>query len=194
MPTAGAGKRREQAMVLIKHANSKQVIEKLLGSLDVRINGGRPWDIQVDNPDFFNRVLGGGSLALGESYMDGWWQCQAIDQLFDRILTAKLDKQVKKEKHICGCFEGKGHQCPKQIKGLYYRKTALRHGQPPFQRHARQTHELFLRLLGKGDHPGRGPGGQAGFNLPETDAGTGYDRTGHRMRLGRVCQMGRRKI
>ncbi len=67
--------------------------------MDIQTNGKRPWDIQVDNPDFFNRVLGE-ALALGESYMDGWWQCEALDQFFDRILREGIDKQVKKEKHI----------------------------------------------------------------------------------------------
>ena len=42
-----------------------------------------PWDLRVRDPDFFNRLLAGGSLALGESFMDGWWSCQALDQLFD---------------------------------------------------------------------------------------------------------------
>ena len=30
-------------------------------------------------------LLKGGSLALGESYMDGWWECDALDQFFDRL-------------------------------------------------------------------------------------------------------------
>jgi len=82
----------------MKHANSRQIIQKLLTHVDVQIDGNRPWDIQVDNPEFFIRVLRGGSLALGESYMDGWWNCEALDQLFDKIMSARLDKQVKKEK------------------------------------------------------------------------------------------------
>lgn len=84
----------------MKHASSKQVAQIILARLDVQIDGNRPWDIQVNNPEFFNRILAGGSLALGESYMDGWWGCEALDQLFDRILGARLEKQVKKEKHI----------------------------------------------------------------------------------------------
>ena len=84
----------------MKHESSKQVVQKLLAPLDVQINGNRPWDVQIDNPDFFNRVLGGGSLALGESYMDGWWRCEALDQFFDRILSEGIDKRVKKDKHI----------------------------------------------------------------------------------------------
>ncbi|MEN8245645.1 MAG: cyclopropane fatty acyl phospholipid synthase [Thermodesulfobacteriota bacterium] len=84
----------------MKHANSRQIIQKLLTHVDVQIDGNRSWDIQVDNPEFFNRVLRGGSLALGESYMDGWWHCEALDQLFDKILSARLDKHKKKEKPI----------------------------------------------------------------------------------------------
>ncbi|RLC07293.1 MAG: cyclopropane fatty acyl phospholipid synthase [Deltaproteobacteria bacterium] len=84
----------------MKHTSSKQVAKKILARLDVQINGNRPWDIQVNNPEFFNRVLAGGSLALGESYMDGWWSCEALDQFFDKILSTRIDKQVKKEKHI----------------------------------------------------------------------------------------------
>ncbi len=29
-----------------------------------------------------SEVLAGGSVALGESYMDGWWDCDALDLLF----------------------------------------------------------------------------------------------------------------
>jgi len=34
-------------------------------------------------------------MALGESYVDGWWDCEALDQLFFRITRAELDKKVK---------------------------------------------------------------------------------------------------
>ena len=58
----------------------------MLARIDIRLNGTRPWDIHVHKPDFYSRVLAGGSLALGESYMDGWWACRALDQFFDRLL------------------------------------------------------------------------------------------------------------
>ena len=32
---------------------------------------------------------------MGESYMDGWWDCEALDQFFAKILEARLDKNVK---------------------------------------------------------------------------------------------------
>jgi cyclopropane-fatty-acyl-phospholipid synthase len=70
----------------------REKVEKILEPADIKINGGRPWDIQVHDPRWFVRVLSGGSLALGESYMDGWWECGALDELFNRVLRVGLDE------------------------------------------------------------------------------------------------------
>ncbi len=78
----------------LKQARLKQTLEALLTGTDIKINGGRPWDLQVHDPRFYNRVLGGGSLALGESYMDQWWDCAALDQLFFRVFKAGINRKV----------------------------------------------------------------------------------------------------
>jgi len=80
----------------LKTKSPDHLVAELLSSADVRINGDRPWDIHVHNDLFYKRLLAGGSMALGESYMDGWWDCEALDQFFDRVLTFRLDRQVKK--------------------------------------------------------------------------------------------------
>jgi cyclopropane-fatty-acyl-phospholipid synthase len=79
----------------MKELKAKKVVQKILNPSDVQINGNRPWDIRIHNPNFYEKVLSGGSLALGESYMDGWWDCEALDQFFERILENRLDKKVK---------------------------------------------------------------------------------------------------
>jgi len=84
----------------MKPLNAKQVVQKIFAQADIAVDGSRPWDIHVHNDDFFSSILAGGSLALGESYMDKWWRCAALDQFFDRILRARLDKQTQKEKHM----------------------------------------------------------------------------------------------
>jgi cyclopropane-fatty-acyl-phospholipid synthase len=84
----------------MKKTNGKQMIQDIFDLADVRINGNRPWDIQVQNLSFYERVLAGGSLALGETYMDGWWDCEALDQFFYKIMDARLDKKVKKSKQV----------------------------------------------------------------------------------------------
>jgi len=84
----------------MKKTNGKQTIQDIFGLADVRIDGNRPWDIQVRNLSFYERVLAGGSLALGETYMDGWWDCEALDQFFFKIMDARLDKKAKKSKQV----------------------------------------------------------------------------------------------
>jgi cyclopropane-fatty-acyl-phospholipid synthase len=77
-------------------ANSeKQFVEGLLSSADITINGDRPWDIHVYNEGFYNRVLKDGSLGLGESFMEGWWESAALDQTIFLLLRADLEKNVK---------------------------------------------------------------------------------------------------
>ncbi|MFC1581141.1 class I SAM-dependent methyltransferase, partial [Thermodesulfobacteriota bacterium] len=80
----------------IKGSSAKQILEQILAKADVRVNGDRPWDIMVRNPEFYSLVISQGSLGLGESYMDEWWDCEALDQFFDKVLCARLDKQAKR--------------------------------------------------------------------------------------------------
>ena len=71
-----------------KHALDRAAADKLRSILalgDIRIGGGRPWDIQVYDPRFYRRVMAHGSLAGGESYMDGWWDAEALDEFFARL-------------------------------------------------------------------------------------------------------------
>ena len=66
----------------------------LLATAGITVGGTQPWDIQVHHPATFDRILTQGSLGLGESYMDGWWDCRAVDEFIARVLRARLDRQV----------------------------------------------------------------------------------------------------
>ena len=74
--------------------NSREFVEKLLAMADTKINGDRPYDIKVHNNKFYRRVIAGGTLAFGESYMDGWWDCDALDECVSHIIKAKLHDKV----------------------------------------------------------------------------------------------------
>lgn len=69
-------------------------IEELLGLASIEVNGSNPFDIQVHDDRFYARLFGGGTLALGESYMDGWWSCERLDLFFSRVLDAELASRV----------------------------------------------------------------------------------------------------
>ncbi len=71
-----------------------RIAAELLGRAGIEINGSAPSDLRVKNPLFFKRVLQEGSLGLGESYMDGWWECERLDIFFHKVLRAGLEKQL----------------------------------------------------------------------------------------------------
>ena len=71
------------------------LVREILKAADIEVNGGRAWDLQVHEKDFSRRVLTGGSMALGESYMDGWWDCDRLDELITRILSNDLQQRVR---------------------------------------------------------------------------------------------------
>ncbi|WP_392421461.1 cyclopropane fatty acyl phospholipid synthase [Edwardsiella piscicida] len=71
-----------------------RIVSEMLSRAGIRVNGDRPYDIRVNHPLFFKRVLQQGSLGLGESYMDGWWQCDRLDIFFDKALRAGLQQQM----------------------------------------------------------------------------------------------------
>lgn len=67
---------------------SESVVRALLERCDVEIGGNRPTDVQVHDSRLYDRLLSFGTLGLGESYMDGWWDCEQIDELICRLLKA----------------------------------------------------------------------------------------------------------
>lgn len=60
-------------------------VRAFLERADVGTEGGRPWDLHVHDARTYARVAREGSLGLGESYMEGWWDCAALDELFWRL-------------------------------------------------------------------------------------------------------------
>jgi cyclopropane-fatty-acyl-phospholipid synthase len=68
-------------------------VESAFEAAGVRINGGRAWDIDVRDERFYGDVLSRGALGLGESYMDGWWDCADLSQMFCKFLQAHLDRK-----------------------------------------------------------------------------------------------------
>jgi len=107
---------------------------------DVTINGDRAWDIHVKDPRFYERVLAQGSLGLGESYMDGWWTCDEIDQLIFRLLKAKSEEEVR-ARNLSLLW----HVARAKLMNLQTRSRAYEVGKV----HYDTGNELFRRMLDK---------------------------------------------
>ena len=74
---------------------AKEIVETLLQEAGISTSGNNPYDISIHNEEFYPRLLCDGALGLGESYMDGWWDCEAIDQLLDKARRAALHERMR---------------------------------------------------------------------------------------------------
>ncbi len=71
------------------------IIVQKLADFGIEINGPHEWDPQVRDERFYGRVMREKNLGLGESYMDGWWECARIDELICRIIRCGAEGGIR---------------------------------------------------------------------------------------------------
>lgn len=118
-------------------AHRSSFVADLLAAAGIRVDGDRAWDMQVHDDRLFGRVLGGGSLALGEAYMDGWWDCQSLDEFFERVFRARLEERVT------GFWRVAWPWLRHRLFNLQSRRRAYQVG----QQHYDAGNDLFERML-----------------------------------------------
>ena len=74
---------------------AKTIVKELLLKAGIGVNGNRPWDVEVYNDRFYPRVLRDKNLGLGESYMEGWWDCGQLDEMIRRLLCGNIEEKVR---------------------------------------------------------------------------------------------------
>ncbi len=119
--------------------NSENWIQKILEPAGIKINGKNPWDIRIANPDFYNRVKAQGSLGLGESYMDGWWECDKLDDFFYRILSSDITSRIGLSLPVLLDF----------IRAKFFNLQAIGRAFQIGERHYDIDNNLFRSMLGK---------------------------------------------
>jgi len=78
---------------------ARDKVESLLERAGIVLNGNQPWDMQVLDSRAYPRILSQGSLGLGEAYMNGWWECDQLDEFIHRALRANLEAQLRVSWH-----------------------------------------------------------------------------------------------
>lgn len=76
------------------NANAPRIIRQLFEHAGIRLNGDQPWDMQIHDPIFFQKMFSKWELGIGESYMDGDWDCASLDEFFFRVTSHDLEQTV----------------------------------------------------------------------------------------------------
>jgi cyclopropane-fatty-acyl-phospholipid synthase len=87
----------EQSNLAVKTRDSSlyRAASELFSRAGVELNGNSPWDLQLRDPEVLQRTFAEGNLGLGETYMDGLWNAERLDELFFRLLQSGVDEGVK---------------------------------------------------------------------------------------------------
>jgi len=71
--------------------NLEKAVSEIFSKADININGIRDWDLIVKDERFFKTVFRGMSMALGESYMDGFWDTKRLDLFFEKLYRSDME-------------------------------------------------------------------------------------------------------
>jgi cyclopropane-fatty-acyl-phospholipid synthase len=75
--------------------STESFLRDLLAKADVTLNGNKPWDLRVRDDRALARIIRDGSLGFGEAFMEGWLDCDRIDELAYRAYQANLAEQIE---------------------------------------------------------------------------------------------------
>ncbi len=117
---------------------AKKLVSSLFSQAGIALDGPNPWDIHIRHPRFFNRVLTGGSLGFGESYMDGDWAAEQLDALFRRIIRMQATQSA------IVTFNRIWHDLKPRLVNLQTRKGSLAIAET----HYNLDHRLYQQFLG----------------------------------------------
>lgn len=70
-------------------------VRSILYLAGMTLNGPEPYDIQVHNPEMYTRVLSQGSIGLGETYMDGLWDCADLSTFFAKFRSSDVSQSMQ---------------------------------------------------------------------------------------------------
>lgn len=80
---------------LLPESSLHQYFIELLNQAGIEPGGHAPWDIQLNAFNVPERVFADANLGLGESYMDGDWNVEQLDEFFYRLLRAQLPEKIQ---------------------------------------------------------------------------------------------------
>lgn len=68
---------------------------ELLSRAGVSVGADDATSIHIHDERFWDRVISQRQLGFGEAYMDGWWDCERLDEMLTRILESGVVSDIR---------------------------------------------------------------------------------------------------
>ncbi|MEM7337605.1 MAG: cyclopropane fatty acyl phospholipid synthase [Actinomycetota bacterium] len=120
-------------------SSSKNLVLELLDRAGITLNGSGPGDLQIHDDRFFDRVVRDRELGLGESYQEGWWSAERVDELVVKILEADLQPLITRSPRLMALA----------LKASVLNRQTLRRAAVNASAHYDIGNDLYERMLDK---------------------------------------------
>jgi cyclopropane-fatty-acyl-phospholipid synthase len=116
--------------------SERKVFEALLSKAGIGLGGTGDADIRILDERAVRRILGDGLLGIGESYMDGQWECARLDLLTERALSSGAFSRTPDFRHL-----------PTLVKARLFNLQSKRRASHVIEAHYDLGNDLFQAML-----------------------------------------------
>lgn len=74
--------------------NQRELAQDLLTPAGITLDGQNSWDPQIHDERVFDRLFADGVIAVGESYMDGWWDVADMPEMMARAMRSRQAHEI----------------------------------------------------------------------------------------------------
>lgn len=118
----------------------EKFVKQFLEKADIQLNGHRSHDFRVVDRRFYqiSNFLDP-SLSIGEAYVNGWWECEQLDEFFFRIF--RTYENVKLYSFFAKLYS--------YLKNTVYNLQNFKRSQKVVKEHYNLGNDLYAAMLGK---------------------------------------------
>lgn len=118
----------------------RAAVARLAAMGDVTLGGDRPWDLRVHDDRAYRRFLVEGTVGFGDSYVEGWWRCDDVEEMAVRLASTGLDEVMAA---VPWALRGGG------LAARWLNPQSRRGALEVAERHYNLGNDLFLAFLGR---------------------------------------------
>ena len=118
---------------------AQRICVDLLNEAGVPVGGTEPYAIRVHDERLWDRVIAQRQLGLGEAYMEGWWDCDRLDEMLTRVIAINAANRIPMRPRIAW------HALRSTVSNHQTKRRAASNA----QRHYDIGNDLYERMLDK---------------------------------------------